>query len=284
MKKKHPFSAQFLVDNVPNPNNPELQSEHGMSLLFEWHHERILFDVGLTAHFVQNAQALHIDIADISHLVLSHGHKDHTGGLSHFFEHNGTADVWAAENITKYRYFSMRHEQPRDISFTVNLLLENDLYHPVCKSTWMTEDMAFVTNISGRYPTPQANNKLEVSPIDGTNQRLDTFDHEIVIVLKDEDGLIILSPCSHNGLLNILEACTAFTGETRVKAFIGGLHLLDNFVSTKELDEIVEVCTTQYPDMQILTGHCTGAEAKAHLEKAMPERVQFFFTGMYLEL
>lgn len=284
MTNKHSFSARFLVDNIPHPNNSALHSEHGLSLLFQWHENRILFDVGLTAHFAQNAQALNIDINTISHLILSHGHKDHTGGLHCFFEHNTTADVWAAESITKHCYFSMRHEQPRDISFNVDLLLKNNRYHPVCESMWFTEDMAFITNIPSRYRTPQANNKLEVSNLDGNNQCLDNFDHEMVTVLKDEDGLIILSPCSHNGLLNILEACTSFTGETRVKAFIGGLHLLDDFVSTDELDEIVQVCTTQYPNMQLFTGHCTGAEAKAHLEKALPNQVHFFFTGMSLEL
>ncbi len=284
MTYKPTFSAQFLIDNVPHPDNTKLHSEHGLSMLFKWHHDRILFDVGLTPHFAQNAEALNIDITDISHLVLSHGHKDHTGGLGRFFEQNVSADVWAAENITKYKYFSMRHEKPRDISFKVNLLLSYKQYHPVRKSMWLTEDMAFITNIPRHYRTPQANNKLEVSNIDGSNQHVDAFDHEIVIALKDEDGLIILSPCSHNGLLNILEACTAFTGETRVKAFIGGLHLLDDFVSTDELDEIVEVCQAQYPGMQIYTGHCTGDEAKAHLEQAMPNQVHFFFTGMYLEL
>lgn len=284
MKNKNTFSAQFLVDNRENPSNSTLQTEHGLSLFFQWHDQRLLFDVGLSTRFAKNAETLNIDIDSISDLFLSHGHKDHTGGLDCFLSNNTHASIWASKNITTYKYFSMRHEQPKDISFKVNLLVDNHRYHPVHTSMWLTEDMAIITNIPRQYYSPQANNKLEVSNLDGSNQRLDNFDHEIVLALKDTDGLIILSPCSHSGLLNIMDACTSFTGEKRVKAFIGGLHLLDNFVTIEEINEIVQVCRDKYPGIQLYTGHCTGEEAGALLKKAMPGQVQFFFTGMCLEL
>ena len=44
---------------------------------------RILFDTGYSDVFLKNAGAMGMDMKDITHIVLSHGHNDHTGGLAH---------------------------------------------------------------------------------------------------------------------------------------------------------------------------------------------------------
>ena len=65
---------------------PGVTAEHGLSLYLETGETRILFDMGQTAAFAENAAALGIDLSQVDFAVISHGHYDHTGGLSRFLE------------------------------------------------------------------------------------------------------------------------------------------------------------------------------------------------------
>ena len=69
-----------------------LQGEHGLSLLVDTGEHRLLFDTGASDLFIRNARILGIDLKEVDFLVLSHGHRDHTGGLHHFLcrERQGT--------------------------------------------------------------------------------------------------------------------------------------------------------------------------------------------------
>ena len=69
-----------LVENTTS--GPGLLAEHGLSLWIEYGNRHILFDTGQSDILVQNAKALNIDLARADAIVLSHGHYDHTGGLS----------------------------------------------------------------------------------------------------------------------------------------------------------------------------------------------------------
>ena len=70
-----------------------LQGEHGLSLLVDTGGHRLLFDTGASDLFIRNARMLGIDLKDVDFLVLSHGHRDHTGGLHHFLQVNQKAEV-----------------------------------------------------------------------------------------------------------------------------------------------------------------------------------------------
>ena len=76
---------------MPHPEKPSLVAEHGLSFYVETRHEKILLDVGASDKFMRNAHNLGIEIADVDVLVLSHAHKDHTGGLAHFLQNNSKA-------------------------------------------------------------------------------------------------------------------------------------------------------------------------------------------------
>ena len=75
-----------------------LQGEHGLSLLVDTGEHRLLFDTGASDLFIRNAGALGIDLGDVDFLVLSHGHRDHTGGLHHFLAMNHKAKVTARKS------------------------------------------------------------------------------------------------------------------------------------------------------------------------------------------
>jgi Metal-dependent hydrolases of the beta-lactamase superfamily II len=72
-----------LIDNRQG-DDASFLTEHGLSFYIETNHTKILLDVGASSGFLTNAQRLHIDIADVDILILSHAHADHTGGLAAF--------------------------------------------------------------------------------------------------------------------------------------------------------------------------------------------------------
>lgn len=61
--------------------------EPGVCYYIEADNKKILFDTGYSDIFIDNAHILNIDLAEITDLVLSHGHNDHTWGLSHLIQH-----------------------------------------------------------------------------------------------------------------------------------------------------------------------------------------------------
>ncbi|MCL5071099.1 MAG: MBL fold metallo-hydrolase [Actinobacteria bacterium] len=93
----------FLVDNTVYLK--DLKAEHGLSVLIESPEEKILFDCGQSGLLLNNAKSLNIALQDISKIVLSHGHYDHSGGLLSILKHNSRKiDVYAHPDIFKKRY------------------------------------------------------------------------------------------------------------------------------------------------------------------------------------
>jgi len=71
-----------VVDNTPNPLNPRLLTPWGLSLYVAIPGVALLFDTGPSPDALRhNAEALGIDLSRVDHVILSHGHGDHTGGL-----------------------------------------------------------------------------------------------------------------------------------------------------------------------------------------------------------
>ena len=81
-----------------------LQGEHGLSLLVDTGEHRLLFDTGASDLFIRNARILGIDLKEVDFLVLSHGHRDHTGGLHHFLAVNDKAQVVCKRELFRPKF------------------------------------------------------------------------------------------------------------------------------------------------------------------------------------
>ena len=90
-----------------SPSSPEFEAEHGLSFYVETASRRFLFDFGASSLFLRNAERLGVDVATVDAAFLSHGHRDHGGGLTAFFEKNRVAPVYAAEKALR-SYYSLR--------------------------------------------------------------------------------------------------------------------------------------------------------------------------------
>ena len=91
-----------LLENTTT--NEQFKVEHGLSLFIETENCKILFDMGQTDLFAENARTLGIDLAEVDSAVLSHGHYDHGGGLAKFLEINDHAPVYISEKVFQPHY------------------------------------------------------------------------------------------------------------------------------------------------------------------------------------
>ena len=88
--------------------NDQLQTEHGLSILLETEHHRILLDTGASDIFIHNAKKMGIDLSTVDYVFISHGHSDHAGGLKHFMEINDKARIIVSPDALKGKFYSKR--------------------------------------------------------------------------------------------------------------------------------------------------------------------------------
>ncbi|MBO5920467.1 MAG: MBL fold metallo-hydrolase [Bacteroidales bacterium] len=302
------MKLHVLIDNLPNPENPMLQHEHGLSLLLQTPQgKNYLIDTGASGKFLQNLELLREQApslptaAEIDAVIISHGHNDHTGGLRTFLEHNTTAPVYLHNTIRGNLFYSCRPKngirEARNIGMEQALFAEyGHRFREIDSLTGISEQITLIpVSSSAGHPTPMGNSFLHC------NDLPDNFTHEIAILAEYTPGeFAIISPCSHNGILNILEVTSSFctkvtlslctTASKSVGFFIGGLHYVDYLHhddTKKEAAHIVqaaEYIKEHYPNLKVISGHCTGNDARQVLQNSLKENYTHFSTGTVIEL
>lgn len=263
-----------LVDNCLGERN-DLTCEHGLSIWVEVDGQQWLIDTGESDAFVQNASRLGINIAKVDNLILSHGHCDHCGGLDTFLSLNSKAKIYLSANIGNNHYISTRRGIKRDISLN-HSLIQNNLHRIIFVDNKFqaSNKINIISNFTHKFPQPQANATLL------KNNNFDDFDHEMAVVIDTPNGVVIISPCSHNGVLNTLDTCKHLGNITH---YIGGTHLVDDFESEDELQLLATTIKQHYPNLTLISGHCTGNCAKNVFREVLNDKFIEFYTGFSLK-
>ena len=245
-----------------------LETEHGLSILLDTENYRILLDTGASDVFIRNAERMGIDLSMVDYVFISHGHRDHAGGLRYFMSINNKAKVIVSPHAICGKFYSKRRylhsittEWPEDVK--ERLILVDDTQE-------IADGLHIIAHISHMHPMPQGNQHLFVQTADGCYIS-DDFRHELALYT---DGLLFTG-CAHSGLENILAACPY-----PVKTVTGGFHLLDDHEREKELIELAERLTKTYPNTQFYTSHCTGDKVFVILKTTMGGQLQSFSCGM----
>lgn len=279
------FRLTIIVDNNPHPERKELLTEHGLSIFFELGGNKYLLDTGASDTFAENAMKLGVQIEDIDYLLISHAHKDHTGGINKFLEINTKAKICLSSKNTEYSFFSSRKEAIKDISMPKISDEGKFRLVSVDKNLKLNDDIDIISVFPQVYPFPKGNRTLLYEKYSEGKKKLDKFQHELAFTLKVKDNFIVLSSCTHNGILNTLEACFPDkTDKYRVLAYIGGTHLLDSndterYESQEEIIAIGKSLLELYPNLKLISGHCTGENISKQFSSVMGSRYQTFYTG-----
>lgn len=271
------MTLTVLSDN--RAYDSSLETEHGLSFLLETGGKKILLDTGASDVFMRNAAYLGKDLRDVNYVFLSHGHKDHTGGLERFLTEVPGAQVIVSPYSVGGCFCSSRKGM-HDISTEWPLEMMEGRVVAV-EGNMNVDGMHVIADIRMTHALPKADRCLYVKESEGCTYSSDDFRHEIALYV---DGLLFTG-CAHKGILNILDSC-----RFPVKTVAGGFHLLDSasdgedFESSQELVEIASELIGRYPQVTYYTGHCTGDDAYETMRTVMGDRLRKFSCGMCLEI
>jgi 7,8-dihydropterin-6-yl-methyl-4-(beta-D-ribofuranosyl)aminobenzene 5'-phosphate synthase len=220
--------------------------------------------------------------------VLSHHHYDHGGGFPRFFALNPNAKVYLKKPPDGDCYFKAFLFRKRYIG------LDRDLFktYParfafIEKFSEILPDVYIFTNIGSSYPKPKGNRYLYVKK--KNHWSLDTFAHELIMAIIEDDKLIIFTGCSHNGMLDMIDTVAKKFNGIPIKAVIGGFHLIglprrNTMAGSKSEIQDIARKILDYPVQSIYTGHCTGQKAYAVLKSVLGEKLQRLHTGTVIQI
>ena len=248
-----------LAENTTK--NHSLESEHGLSLYIETGEHRILFDMGQSGIFMRNAERLGIDLTKVDFAVISHGHYDHTGGLEHFLNINKTAPVY----LSRFAFEPHYNGTEKYIGMDIKLLDNPRLI--------FTEDFSEIAEGITLHSCNNLEKKTDLGSFGLTEKKDDSFipddfRHEQYLLIKENESKILISGCSHKGILNIVNWFDA-------DVLVGGFHFSKLPLDDKLRDYAVYLdgFITRY-----FTCHCTGTEQYEFMKKHM-NNLNYLSTG-----
>ncbi len=193
----------------------------GFSAFVETDCGNFLFDTGAKASILEeNMKLFDISPNDVEIVFISHNHWDHVGGLSYILSENGSVEVFVPDDEC--------------LNFEESLP-ETSICVPIAEPTYISECAISTGAMSTGLEKPA---------------------HEHSLILKTQKGGVLLTGCSHPGIVNIARTAYELLGE-KLFLILGGFHLYG-----MEKNEIVEVSGSLKEFAEnIAPCHCTGEEA-----------------------
>lgn len=240
--EKAPLKFTVLSDNYVFSNGTK--SEWGFCCLIEGMEKTILFDAGTSPEvLLHNINALKVDVGRVEQIVISHDHEDHTGGLPAILSKNHALAV--------YLPYSSSYGLLREAENSGAQVFAPRSAREICRNVFLEEEMA-----TGQWAKEQA------------------------LILNTAKGLVIVTGCAHQGIINVLKKAKDMFDRDIYLVF-GGFHLLD-----KSEDQVKEIIA-QFKELGVQNcgaTHCTGPKAIAMFKEAYGDHYFVMGTGRVLTI
>lgn len=263
-----------------------LRAEHGLAHYVDVTHEgetrHIAFDFGLTADsMTHNWHVLGLDATQVDALVLSHGHVDHYGGLVGFLESHRARMRRALPLYGGSDHFAHRWTERNGRRVDLGTLSRRTLeaydldVRIVAEPTRLAEGVMLSGEMSAPEPYETIPPALRVERDGQLHQ--DTFIGEQTLIANVRDkGLVVVTSCSHRGIVGICRWATRVADVPKVHAVIGGFHL--SGLGEERITRVVDAFRRFDLDY-IVPQHCTGFEALASLRSRLGEQLVISSVG-----
>ena len=300
-KAEHSHVAIENVGIVPGRHMTTLAGEWGLSLHLDSRaggaRAEYLLDFGYTPEILnRNFEFLDIDPGRLNGLILSHGHRDHYGGLGGFvtrFRSEMAEDMnlyVGAEEAFQVRWVPTGPPKPGEKPDMLywgapdRESLVAQAVAPVCCNGPSALDGPFTTGYIERDSFEEVTG--------GT--MLETPDHyseaerrgELVFDSHPEEhatcylvrgrGLVVISSCGHAGIVNSVRTAMAVAGTDRLHAVIGGFHL--GLAKPDYIEFTIDELEKMAPDA-VIPMHCTGEPFIEAMRRRMPDRLVRSYLG-----
>lgn len=218
------------------------KSAWGFSCLIEGTEKTILFDTGSKPDvLMHNVKQLKVDLKKVEQVVISHHHWDHTGGLFFVLEKKPGISVYLPHSFPDD--FVSKVEDAKAKVVRVNEPVE------ICKNVFLTGEM-------GDQIKEQS------------------------LILNTAKGLVIVTGCSHQGIVNIVKKAKNILNKDVYLVF-GGFHLMRH--SEEEIKNIIR----DFKTLGVLkcgATHCTGDKPIQMFKEAYGDNYVKIGTGRVLEV
>jgi 7,8-dihydropterin-6-yl-methyl-4-(beta-D-ribofuranosyl)aminobenzene 5'-phosphate synthase len=253
-----------------------LLAEWGLSILVEVDGYKVLLDTGLDTSAAHNAVTMGIDLSAVDRIVLSHGHRDHTGGLRHVLNAmRKEIEVIAHPDIWTFKYsrtFSKK-AQYAGIPFAREALESWGAVFKLTKEpVWITDNIVTTGEIPMHTEYEKIDRELLVK--EGGKLHPDPLRDDQALIIKADLGLIVILGCGHRGMINTLHHARKITGVEQIHMVVGGTHL---FTASREQIDLTITELKRLGIQKIGVSHCTGLPAATRLFQEFGDN--FFFNN-----
>ena len=261
-----------------NPESDQLLAEHGYSLLLtierDGNRHSILYDAGFTHRTaLHNLDVLGVKVNEVRAIALSHGHADHHGGLAGLVNRVGRRglplvlhpDAWLDRKLVFPDGREIPAPPPSHMDLEregVEVIEERGPTLLVDGCVLVTGQVERTTDFEPGFPVQYRRTKHDWEP------DYMVWDDQGVIVQVAGKGLVVMSSCSHSGVINVLRNARRLTGVDKLHAFVGGCHLTGAIMEPVIPRTMEEMSALSFD--YIVPGHCTGWKATHELARRFP--------------
>jgi 7,8-dihydropterin-6-yl-methyl-4-(beta-D-ribofuranosyl)aminobenzene 5'-phosphate synthase len=265
---------------------PTLRAEHGLGHWVEVRrgHDTfcIAFDWGLTGEsYAHNFRELGLDARQIDALALSHGHLDHFGGLGGFLATYRSTVRRGLPFYAGVDHFLPRYQERDGRRVYIGRLDPAELERQDLAVSVVTEarEIAEGVMLSGEvretvpYETIPPYLRAER---DGQIGQDTLIGEQTLIANVRDHGLVVVTSCSHRGIIGICRHATRVAGIAKIHAVIGGFHL--SGLDDERITRVVATLREMGIDY-LIPQHCTGMEAMVALAQRLGTAVVWSSVG-----
>ncbi|MEK9677219.1 MAG: MBL fold metallo-hydrolase [Rhodospirillaceae bacterium] len=289
-KGEHPEVKIEHAGRLPGKQMTSLACEWGLSLHLASRKDGVdaeyLLDFGYTPEIIsRNFDILDIDPKRIHGLILSHGHRDHFGGLDGFvknFRSRMRDDInlyVGGETVFREKWMGSKGSEPLAWGAIDRSSLTALNVPQVCCQTphelegpftsGFIERTSFET-VSGGTLVLEDEDHFNADERSGKLVLDEHEDEHATCYIVQGKGLVVISSCGHAGIVNTVKTAMVVSNADKLHAVVGGFHL--GLAPNEYIDHTIDELEAMDPDV-ILPMHCTGVNFIGKVRDRMPDKL-----------